>query len=45
MFSFDETRVRKIVLEIATGIQDFHRIGIIHRDIKLANILMSDSSP
>jgi len=45
VFPFDEIRVRKIVLEIANGMQDFQRKGIVHRDIKPANILMSDSSP
>ena len=33
------------MLEIAYGIQDLHKKGIVHRDIKLANILMSDSTP
>ena len=41
VFPLDETRVRKIILEIAQGLQDLHQMNIVHRDIKLANILMS----
>lgn len=45
VFPFDETRARQIILDLAKGIQDLHQMNIVHRDIKLANILMSDSSP
>lgn len=44
-FPMDEIRVRIIILEIAQGLQDLHQRNIVHRDIKLANILMSDKSP
>jgi len=45
VFPLSEARVCKIILQIAQGIQDLHRLRIVHRDIKLANILMSDDSP
>ena len=40
-----EERIREIILDIAHGIKGLHERRIIHRDIKLENILMSDSSP
>ena len=40
-----ERRARQIILDIARGIKGLHERCIIHRDIKLANILMSDSGP
>ena len=40
-----EERIREIILDIAQGIKGLHERRIIHRDIKLANILMSDSGP
>ena len=39
-----EEHVRKIVRQVAIGIEGLHKKNIIHRDIKLHNILMSDSS-
>ena len=44
-FPLHEARVCEIIQQIAQGIQDLHHLRIVHRDIKLANILMSDTSP
>ena len=41
---FDEHRLQQIAREIAKGLQYLHENGIVHRDIRLQNILMSDSS-
>ena len=40
-----EQRIREIILDIGRGIKGLHERRIIHRDIKLANILMSGSGP
>ena len=45
VFPLSEARVCEIILQIAQGVQDLHRLRIVHRDIKLANILMSDAGP
>ena len=44
VFPLSETRVTEIIRQIAEGIQDLHHLRIVHRDIKLGNILMSDMS-
>ena len=37
-----ENHVRKVIKQIAIGIQSLHRQLIIHRDLKIQNIFMSD---
>ena len=41
---FEEDLIWKIAQEILTGIQALHEIGVIHRDIKSANILLKDGT-
>ena len=39
-----ETHVKKLVIQVALGLQEIHSHNIVHRDIKLENLLMSDFS-
>ena len=39
-----EVFARRILLDIAKGLQDLHNIGIVHRDIKPLNILLTNNS-
>ena len=34
-----EAEAVQVLVDIATGLQDLHSIGILHRDLKLANVL------
>lgn len=43
-FKITEARARDIVIEIADGLMYLHNYGIIHRDLKLENVMMSDTS-
>jgi serine/threonine protein kinase len=43
-FKLNEDRIREIALHIGQGIQYLHSVGIVHRDLKLENIMMTDSS-
>ena len=40
----EEDLTKKIIRQVATGVQELHSRNIIHRDIKIENILMSDNS-
>ena len=40
-----EWHVKKIIFQIARGVQCLHRQLIVHRDLKLENIFMSDLTP
>ena len=39
-----ETRAKKVVRDVAVGLACLHKRNIVHRDIKMGNILMSDSN-
>ena len=39
-----ETRAKKVVRDVAVGLSCLHKRNIVHRDIKMGNILMSDNS-
>ena len=43
-FSLPEQRVQDLTYQIALGVKYLHEFGIVHRDLKLENIMMSDSS-
>ncbi len=43
-FSLPEQRVQDLIYQIALGVKYMHEFGIVHRDLKLENIMMSDSS-
>jgi len=43
-FSLPEQRVQELTYRICLGVQYLHEFGIVHRDLKLENIMMSDSS-
>jgi serine/threonine protein kinase len=39
-----ESQARRIIIQVAIGLQSLHERNILHRDIKIENILMSDFS-
>lgn len=39
-----ESQARRIIIQVAIGLQSLHERNILHRDIKVENILMSDFS-
>lgn len=43
-FSISEERIRSLYADICTGVEFMHNYGIIHRDIKLQNIMMTDDT-
>ena len=42
--SFDESLVKRITKAIVAGLGEMHAKGLIHRDVKLDNILMTNDS-
>jgi len=43
-FNLGEERVRVITYQLALGIKYLHSYGIVHRDMKLENIMMTDTT-
>lgn len=41
-FDLGERRVREIVYQLCLAIRYLHSYGIVHRDLKLENIMMTD---
>ena len=40
----DEEHAKQIIKQVATGVQALHQRNIVHRDIKLDNILMTNTT-
>ena len=43
-FNLGEDRVRELTYQLALGIKYLHNYGIVHRDLKLENIMMTDTT-
>ena len=43
-FNLGEERVSEIAYQMALGIKYLHNYGIVHRDLKLENIMMTDTT-
>ena len=43
-FNLGEERVSEIIYQMALGIKYLHNYGIVHRDLKLENIMMTDTT-
>jgi len=41
--SFDEGRIAQIIKQILVALNYFHQLNIVHRDLKLANIMLYSS--
>ena len=43
-FNYTEKRTQEIIYQVLLGIKYLHEFGIVHRDIKLENIMMTDNT-
>jgi serine/threonine protein kinase len=43
-FKLSESHVKKIIFKIIEGVKYLHSFGIVHRDLKVENIMMSDDT-
>ncbi len=43
-FRLTEERAKEITYQLAIAVQFLHSFGIVHRDIKLENVMMSDAT-
>lgn len=43
-FRLSEERAREIIFQLTLAVQFLHTFGIVHRDIKLENVMMSDQT-
>ena len=43
-YSLPEERAKVVIFQVLQGVRYLHRFGIVHRDLKLENIMMSNST-